>query len=163
MITFEGKLSKKCTDYCVRIEKNIERLGVMLICAIFCFPAFIPAFTEDSVYFLWAIGFPACVLAVTFIPTPEKEKKLLTPAKVTIDVEYDEIFTENEDFCVTKNLSEVTVVYDMGEWYHIHFGCKYDRWARFICQKDLIQGATIEEFEKLFENKIVRKFSAKKN
>ena len=72
-------------------------------------------------------------------------------------------FVENEDFCVTKNLSEVTVVYDMGEWYHIHFGCKYDRWARFICQKDLIQGATIEEFEKLFENKIVRKFSAKKN
>ena len=32
------------------------------------------------------------------------------------------------------------------------------QWSNCICQKDLIIEGTIEEFEKLFEDKIVRKY-----
>lgn len=156
MIVFEGKLSEKCREYYVRKDNNQSRLILMLCCAVFCLPAIAPAITEHWIFFLWAFGVPACVLAASYIPTSEKDKELMVPAKVTIDVEADEITAENTVFYITKKITEATVVYDMGEWYHIYFGCKYDRLGRFVCQKDLIKGSTVEEFEKLFENKIER-------
>ena len=50
-------------------------------------------------------------------------------------------------------LNEVKRVYDYRCWYYleIDFGDPY-----FICQKDLLTEGTLEEFEALFEGKIVR-------
>ena len=56
----------------------------------------------------------------------------------------------------TKSLSRVKKVIDAGEWYYVifRFGDIGNSW---ICQKNLLTQGTIEDFEKLFENKIVRK------
>lgn|GEM_PF-2504130 len=63
-----------------------------------------------------------------------------------------------------KTISDVRKVIDYGEWYEIVFyGRKNGYYADeknllyCICQKDLIVTGTIEDFEKLFEGKIIRK------
>jgi len=54
-----------------------------------------------------------------------------------------------------KTISEVLKVIDYWYWYEIVF--KQREKMNYICQKDLIVTGTIEDFEKLFEGKIVRK------
>ncbi len=56
---------------------------------------------------------------------------------------------------VIKNISDVKKVYDKGDWYE--FNCFFPhRNINLLCQKDWIKQGTIEEFEKLFEDKLVR-------
>ena len=50
-------------------------------------------------------------------------------------------------------IQEVKIVNDYGDWYHMIIP-KQDKY--FIFQKDLITQGTIEEFESIFEDKIVR-------
>ena len=72
-------------------------------------------------------------------------------------------FAEGIQRSETKNLSNVKKVVDMGEWYKIYFYFPYKS-NLFICQKDLLVKGTIEEFEELFSDKIIRKkFNNKKN
>ncbi len=66
------------------------------------------------------------------------------------------MFAEGIQRSETKNLSNVKKVVDMGEWYKIYFYFPYKS-NLFICQKDLLVKGTIEEFEELFSDKIIRK------
>ena len=76
------------------------------------------------------------------------------PRRVEIGEDY--ISIECDLYSQIEDLSSIKEVVDWGEWYHIRFYfpgvCPY-----FVCQKDLITQGTIEEFEKLFEDKLVRK------
>lgn len=55
-----------------------------------------------------------------------------------------------------KKISKIKRIEDQGDWYYITF--KGDFTENIICQKNLITQGTIEEFEELFKDKIVRKF-----
>ena len=52
-------------------------------------------------------------------------------------------------------IGEIETVVDYGEWYQIYFNIGF-RNNYMICQKDLIVKGTLEEYEKLFGDKIVR-------
>ena len=52
-----------------------------------------------------------------------------------------------------KNIKKIE---DYGDWYYIRF--KFDITASVVCQKNLIVEGTIEDFEKLFADKIIRKY-----
>ena len=82
------------------------------------------------------------------------------PTRITIDIKENEIFGEYRKGAGSRSIDEVKKVIDMGEFYHILFYFP-NQWANCICQKDLIVEGTIEEFEKLFEDKIVRKYKTK--
>ena len=59
-----------------------------------------------------------------------------------------------------KSIQDIKEIRDMGNFYAIIFYFpNMDR--RFICQKDLLVEGTIEEFEELFKDKIVRKYGTK--
>jgi len=77
------------------------------------------------------------------------------PLVVSIEDEFIEC--ENEQEYANNRLDDVKNVVDLGDWYIVRFYFPINlRW--FICQKDLIVEGTIEDFEKLFEGKIVRKY-----
>ena len=69
---------------------------------------------------------------------------------------------DNKMVCVTDKFTEnrslelVKKVYDYGDFYFISFYFGKIS-GNFICQKSLLTQGTIEDFEKLFEGKIVRK------
>lgn len=52
-------------------------------------------------------------------------------------------------------LSAVKCVKDYGEWYHFEFNFS-DRDMYFVCQKSLLTEGSIEEFESLFADKLMR-------
>lgn len=55
----------------------------------------------------------------------------------------------------TMSFSKIKKIVDYGDWYDIIFkhGGIYNSW---VCQKNLIVEGKIEDFEKLFKNKIIK-------
>ena len=82
------------------------------------------------------------------------------PSRILIDIKEKEIFGEYRKGAGSRSIDDVKKVIDMGRFYDIIFYFP-NQWANCICQKDLIVEGTIEEFEKLFEDKIVRKYATK--
>lgn len=78
----------------------------------------------------------------------------------TVKIDDEKISLDTLDnYHKVKRLSKVRKVIDRGDFYCICFtftgavGIRND----WVCQKNLITKGTIEEFEKLFEGKFIRK------
>ena len=88
------------------------------------------------------------------IPKSRKEKAAITPKRIYI--EEDTIVCVADKYVESKLLSDVKQVRDFGAFYDVVFPFgKYSE--KFVCQKDLLTIGTLEDFEKLFEGRIVRK------
>lgn len=77
------------------------------------------------------------------------------PLKIIIEKETIIVEGKDEDAYNCRQIVDVKKVIDCGEFYYIKYYYPYYRYA--LCQKDLITQGTIEEFEQLFEDKIIRK------
>lgn len=103
------------------------------------------------VFYALAILFGVCWPLIT------KNQQL--PTKVEIEDDYITCFYSGSELYGKSrysNVEHIKKIVDNGEFFYFYFyyphkiiGC--------ICQKDLIVEGTIEEFEKLFEGKIIRK------
>lgn len=152
MIEFRGEISEKSRHYIVKKESQHAMIGMGIVSGVACVPIVILAITWHWVI---AIAIPALVLAVILagVPVKKNNHSLIIPEKVIID--NDIIISESTKFHFERMVSQVKKVVDMGDWYHIYFCYRY-RNPRFICQKDLITQGSIEEFEKMFANIIVK-------
>lgn len=154
MIKFQGKISQDCKKWFIKREflcclfiglctTLITGIGIVLF----------------AVYWnLVALYFFIIPVLLTFMLCFQCISKYILkrlPLIITIEDGYIEGKNENEE--TWRNLDLLKTITDFGEWYvfNFHFPHKV-RW--FICQKNLIVDGTIEEFEELFEDKIVRKF-----
>ena len=81
------------------------------------------------------------------------------PDEIDIDDMFLTGYCAKYDYKRIDYLSDVLEVTDMGTWYKISLNLKYNSF--FACQKDLIVEGTIEEFEELFADKLVRKETKK--
>lgn len=77
---------------------------------------------------------------------------MIFPSKVTIDTRTGEMTTQSSQFFAESSITDVVKVLDKGEWYLIYVKSKD---GRFICQKDLLTSGTLDEFEKIFKDKLV--------
>ena len=85
----------------------------------------------------------------------KSDKALFMPISVYIDTEEETIVQKSEKretFCM---LDYIATVEDHGEWYNFTFEYGHGN-PYFVCQKALLAQGTIEDFEALFEGKIVR-------
>lgn len=154
MIEFNGYLTGKSERFF--FKKNISYLQIAII---FAFTMVLPfiillvkTFQALSILYAYLAVFVCLMIAVRiFIP---KSGKSVIPKRIYI--------MDNKMVCIADNFTEnrsvelVKKVYDYGEFYFISFyfgkiSCY------FICQKSLLTQGTIEDFEKLFDGKIVRK------
>jgi len=164
MIVFEGMLSEKNVYDPARGQRgNVTLLyGIVTIMfsALFITVAVIngnwaPAlFLTGFFILMWIL----VALADRNKPT-KREKKMLdeTPVRTAIGEEVvHEIYLngkEEKPYSITKKSTLAKSVMDFGDYYYIKFGGT----TAFIIQKDLLVEGTLEDFEKLFEGKIVRK------
>ena len=156
MIEFSGCLSYKCQKYILRKESRVGFIAGLITAIIFSIPTVLLAI---KVHFIFIVGIPT-LLSIAFLagmPPSKKTYNTILPSKITIDPINGTIISESEKFYLKRSISDIVFIQDMGEWYHIYFGEKIDKLGRFVCQKDLIHGCTIGEFEKIFDKKIVRK------
>jgi hypothetical protein len=152
MIEFYGELSEECKRYMQNTVSKIRYMTFPLLIVILCTPIIIAAIMWNWIFILGLlVTIPGSVFAVM----PDKKgANLVTPTRITIEQESME--SEGDKFYHSRNMSDVKKIIDLGGWYHIIFYFPHKS-MYFVCQKNLIVKGTGEEFEKLFEGKIVRK------
>ena len=181
MLEFSGTISEDYKLYLLKRTRWLIALSYFITCLILGTIITIMAFLWDKslLFFLVGCGISFLLFCIPLIAVyiPATMKKLLagmnskTPIKVTINDDLiaaefagirDNMYGE-KDFIFP--LSSITKVIDMGDWfYFVDFKVR-NKELYCVCQKNLITKGTIEEFEKLFEGKIVvsKKAKAKEN
>lgn len=151
MIEFRGEISENCRRYIVKKESKNARIGMAIVAGVFCVPIVILAITW---HWIIVMAIPVLILSVILAGIPPKKNNysLIIPERIVID--NDVIVSESKKFRYDRMIYHVKKIVDMGDWYHIFFYYRY-RSPRFICEKDLITQGTIDEFEKIFQGKIV--------
>ena len=159
MIEFKGEITGNCKQYIMKRETVISCFGFIVGAGAISIPIIILSITCNAYIWLMML-LPAATVIAGFIPFFLKDYglskvKLLFPTTISIDDE-GEMTCENEEFHEYRHISQVKKVFDMGEWYAIYFYWPH-RTIRYVCQKDLLCQGTLEEFEKLFQEKLVVK------
>lgn len=105
-------------------------------------------------YFLVTLNCVMIIVTLLMVRLPKsrKEKKSITPKRIYTDGET--IVCVADKYTEAKMISDVKIVKDYGVFYELvfPFGNLSDK---FICQKELLTKGTLQEFEELFESKIV--------
>ena len=153
MIEFSGEMSEKCVRYMLKEESKGAFYSFLIAGLIFCIPMIVAAFAW---YWLCILAVPCAVIIALIAgkPPSKKDYNLIIPS--TIIVYNDVLISKSEKFSHTISIEKVKKIVDMGDWYHIYFDFAHKN-PRFVCDKSLIKKGTIEDFEKLFSNKIIRK------
>lgn len=153
MIEFNGELSSNCKEYILKREVKLGFIATTLVALLFLIPAIIATILWDWIFIIMVLIFILIILSSLKRPS-EKHYGKIFPKRVTI-LE-NKIESQGDNFLYVYDISNVKKVVDFGEWYHVIFNFNFKN-PRFICQKDLIRKGTLEEFEKLFEGKIIKK------
>ena len=66
------------------------------------------------------------------------------------------IYLETDKINKSRKISEIKKIIEGDNFYYLIFYFPH-KCASYLCQKDLLVQGSLEEFEKLFEGKIVRK------
>ena len=154
MIEFTGYLTGAAKKaYYRRVVKYLR--NTFLVAAGLVFP-FVLLFALRVQRWGILIGYSFIILAIIFSPYLQikADKNKYVPKRICIQ---DGILLSVADKATeSKSIDEVKKILDCGEFYVILFPFgKYSE--KFVCQKDLLTKGTLEEFETLFEGKIVRK------
>ena len=112
----------------------------------------VKTFQALSILYLYIAIF-ACLMIAYRILIPKAGKSTIPKRIYIMD---DKMVCIADNFTENRSVDLVKKVYDYGEFYFISF-----RFGKiscyFICQKSLLTQGTVEDFEKLFDGKIVRK------
>lgn len=159
MIKFYGKFSEKCIEQTSKMQNKrnaIMGLFAVIIGVIITIIAGILKWNEF--YYYLGFTFFLIILDLCILYVPSRSVIFRLPREVIINS--DTIICRIEGIKEsikpkTKKISKIKKIIDSGDWYYITF--KGDFTESIICQKNLIIEGTIEEFEELFKDKIIRK------
>ncbi len=153
MIEYKGELSNKCKNFVLKNETNVARISAIIVCVPIAIFDIWLALSND-LFYLIVLPILAFIVFLAGIKPREKSYGLIMTKRVRIEEDYLE--SEGERFNESRTIDQVKHVIDYGEWYKITFSFPYKS-QRFVCQKDLIIQGTIEDFENLFSDKLIRR------
>ena len=160
MIEFKGEVSKECNQWISNRMNRVIVFSWLFASTIVSVPILFACIYWSWIFVIFIIVFYGFVLFLMLFMVlfPDKWKQTPTIYMAVIkDSLIAKVKTEKGKIIKYGNSIEyVKNVIDYGDWYHITFYVPH-RNPFFICQKDLISEGTIEEFEELFADKLVRK------
>ena len=158
VIEFYGDYSKEAENFALRQNAKQNVVCVSLVALLLTVILLLIAFLCD----FWLIMFfeiaLVAVIGITwFAPYLERKKhlRLLLPEKVTIDRD-GTIFATWQDISVAEPKDNVKKIICKGDCCYIVF--RRARARGCLLQKSLLQVGSVEDFERLFAERIVRKF-----
>ena len=155
MIEFNGRIDGECLKFMLKKSRKIERICMAVVGIIIMLP-FIIGF--KYMYPLIAIGgilFGLGWGTIGFWPLSEKGINNTFCSRVYYDPKDEAmVFVYNDGKESFFMVADVETVEDYGDWYCFAFANGPSPF--YVCQKKFAVGNTIEEFEKLFEGKIVK-------
>lgn len=162
IIEFFGTLSEQCQKDVTRRGKRLFAITFTVVTLLFgVVPTIICYIQNDYEYFYEFFGLTVLCLIMTVIYWLPINIIRKPPQGVSteflIRIEDSFITRSGYNGVQKKSLKKVKKVIDVGEWYYVIFRLG-DISNAFVCQKDLIKEGTLEQFEALFEGKIVRKY-----
>ena len=149
MVVFEGRISTKARKNACRYFLRKIFLGNFIILLVMGIPSLI-IYLNSGVWFFIVVVLASCPLSflLFFI-----ERDKILPLKILVNSSTIEIWYKNDKQELTY-VDLIESVVDKEEFYEIAFSAQGEV---LVCQKDLIVQGTIEEFEEIFKDKIVRK------
>ena len=152
MIEFNGEISIIGKNY---IFEKFNRKKILLMILLEAACLIITFFIKKLMPLV--ILLTLLFLYVAFSKSFSPEKKLLWYLPKRIKIHNNQIELQSEKKIERREIKDVKKIIDYGEFYYIFFYFKMQN-PYFICQKNLIIKGSIEEFEKIFEGKIERKY-----
>lgn len=154
MIEFKGYLTGDAKKYFFkRGIKYLQNIFLGSACL------FLPAIVMFAIKIkMWSILIGCLVMILIIIALPylqvKTDKDKYVPKLIRIQ---DNILLSVSDGATeSRYIEEVKEVRDYGEYYALVFPF-WKLSEKFVCQKDLLTQGSLEEFEALFEGKIVKK------
>ena len=144
-IDFVGHVSVDCIRM---FNKTIIKQNLIPLSAIFL------SIILSSILFNWYILLFLIPFTLVGLSNLKVEQNELLPHRIRIDVESKKIIYNFQKMKRVHPFEEVKKVIDYGFCYHFVFK-RSDPY--FVCQKSLLTQGSLEEFEALFEDKIVRR------
>ena len=154
MIEFNGYISGDAQKYFFRKSRLIAStvfimVGLLLLPAAISFHKVLDGFNLLLIY-ICSIAF---ILIAIFLPKTKKGKQKILPKKIAFVGE--SVYCTADTYSESKYIEDVKYVKDHGSFYELVF--PFGKISeKYICQKDLITVGSIEDFENLFKDKIVR-------
>lgn len=161
MITFDGYISGKAEKRFIEKQRNLILIVFIPALAISYFIAYglfmgVMTHITDTEFTIGYIIFCILVILLGLIVTKSKKENLkVMPYKIEIKDGYITAITKRQ--VETKAIEMVKEVVDYGEFYDLQFYYIAGRSFAFICQKDLLTQGTLEEFERIFKDKLIKK------
>ena len=152
MIEFSGQMSYETEKHLYKKGRKMFYAAFTVAWGVLLVPIVLLAISSDFLLVIYGyIVYLPIMLFAVWLYQPNK-KKPADPVKITVDEEY--INYETKQATVYRSVSDAKEVRDYGNFYDViyPFG---NVTTLFVCQKDLLTQGTLEEFEKLFEGKIV--------
>ncbi len=153
-IEFDGEVSGASRRFLIKDQLISQVLVALIITALILTPTLIfGGFQSDITYavILWC-GFYILISAIPF----KSVIGVILPQRIFVDLEEGTIVNRLKNREVFGMIDSVKVVEDRGEFYYIKFYVG-DRVPCCVCQKNLLTTGTLEQFEALFDGKILRK------
>ncbi len=158
MIEFCGNLQGQARKYAFKQVNKHSIIGSIIAAVLATIAIILLAVFVDVIILVFLVLPPTLILVSIFAKSSKSIEASIFPERIVVDK--DCIISSSAEFRDERELSQINSIIDFGEFYQIIFDAKYES-NKYICQKDLITKGTIEDFEKLFENKIVRKYKSK--
>jgi hypothetical protein len=150
MIEFKGEItSKNAIDSQGRMLKK-----VLIICSIAAMLFMLVLLGANSFFRILILTFiPITMIVMVIIPN---KYMAFLPERLFVDLDERTIVSQKSGTGETfKMLDDVTKVEDFGDYYAFYFNNRVSGLG-FVAQKDLITQGTIEEFEEIFKEVLVR-------
>ena len=159
MIRFEGQLSRECQKYIRKTEAIAQIVVFTIVLLLFAYPMYlmVASMIAPVVGISIFASLYITIVILSFVSPPQKEFIKKVPHKITISSVDNTMISVSVAHTLETEIDNVKSVCDMGNWYLFKFASPPNYSLNFICQKDLIVEGTIEDFEKLFEGKIIKK------
>lgn len=162
IIEFFGTLSEQCQREVSKRGRRLAALEFTIVTILFgIVPTIVFALQGDEEYFYEFFGLTILLAIVTFVCWLPINVIRKPPQGVSTDIliKIDDSYITRSGYLRVqkKPLKKVKKVIDAGDWYYVVFKFSGITGA-FVCQKDLLTQGTLEDFEKLFEGKIVKKY-----
>ena len=149
MIEFYGEISGNSRKFLFCMQRKYMVVATSITAVIFLIPTILASIYWDVLALLFIIPL-ALMVGFSFVPYDN-----YVPKKIFIDTEEETIVHISNQGERFHTLSSVKSVKDYGEWYHFEFNYS-DRDLYFVCQKSLLTQGSIEDFEALFVDKIIK-------
>ena len=161
IIEFFGTLSEICQKDISKRSRRMVAISFTVVTILFGIVPTIVFYILKDDYFYEFFGLTVlCVIMTVIFWLPiniTRKPPQGVSTDILIRIEDSFITRSGHGGVQKKALSKVKKVIDAGDWYYVVF--KFgDISSAFVCQKDLLTQGTLEDFEKLFEDKIVRKY-----